>query len=291
MTDKQLLSFVKIKECGSFSKAEAVLFLSKQALKKQIDVLEEELGFKLIERTYSGIVPTPAGEMFYQGIKKILADTDALTQRCKGVAFNNQTLRISNPSHSRLVLEKAFDEFARQFPSVSLHIMVQKSENLVDDILNDYTDLAECVYHERYMAPGIGCTKIFSTHYHCLTASSHPLTQMPSVAIKNLTGMDVYVSKNDSQLLSELRERGKKVNIHYLSEGTQIHEILNLCYNNGVFISKASYLTSLSPLISIPMQTKFRPVVSLLHRENPSPIVQEFIKVAQSLYQDETFSV
>ena len=54
MDDKQLYSLLKIVECGSFSKAEEVLFLSKQALKKQIDSLEDEVGFPLTIRTHCG---------------------------------------------------------------------------------------------------------------------------------------------------------------------------------------------------------------------------------------------
>ena len=47
MNDSQLRAFVEVASCGSFSKAADKLFLSKQALKKQIDALEHELGFTL----------------------------------------------------------------------------------------------------------------------------------------------------------------------------------------------------------------------------------------------------
>ena len=50
MNDNQLRSFLTVAECGSFSKAEEGSFLSKQALIKQIDALEDELGFRLLSR-------------------------------------------------------------------------------------------------------------------------------------------------------------------------------------------------------------------------------------------------
>ena len=39
MNDKQLRSMIVIAQCGSFSRAEEQLFISKQALKKQMDAL------------------------------------------------------------------------------------------------------------------------------------------------------------------------------------------------------------------------------------------------------------
>ena len=48
MNEQQLKTLLKTVECGSLSRAEEALFLSKQAIKKQIDSLEEEIGFTLL---------------------------------------------------------------------------------------------------------------------------------------------------------------------------------------------------------------------------------------------------
>ena len=48
MNEQQLKTLKKTVECGSLSKAEETLYLSKQAIKKQIDSLEEEIGFTLL---------------------------------------------------------------------------------------------------------------------------------------------------------------------------------------------------------------------------------------------------
>ena len=64
MNDKQLRSMIVIAQCGSFSRAEEQLFISKQALKKQMDALEAELRVTLFIRTPKGIQLTPAGQAF-----------------------------------------------------------------------------------------------------------------------------------------------------------------------------------------------------------------------------------
>ena len=55
MNEQQLKTLLKTVECGSLSRAEEALFLSKQAIKKQIDSLEEEIGFTLLLRNRQGI--------------------------------------------------------------------------------------------------------------------------------------------------------------------------------------------------------------------------------------------
>lgn len=63
--------FLKAAESGSFSKAADQMFISAQALTKQIGLLEDELGGKLFVRSYKGITLTPLGEYAQLKFKKI----------------------------------------------------------------------------------------------------------------------------------------------------------------------------------------------------------------------------
>ena len=67
MNDKTLRLFRTVAECGSFSRAEALSFISKQAIVKQVDALETELGAKLFTRSSRGVRLTEAGEILYRG--------------------------------------------------------------------------------------------------------------------------------------------------------------------------------------------------------------------------------
>ena len=56
--------FVEVANCLSFTTAAKNLYISQQAVSKQIDALEEELGFPLFYRTTRQVVLTPAGSRF-----------------------------------------------------------------------------------------------------------------------------------------------------------------------------------------------------------------------------------
>ena len=58
---RQLEYFVAVIEQGSFSRAAASLNLAQPSVSRQIGLLEEELGQRLLERTGRGVAPTPAG--------------------------------------------------------------------------------------------------------------------------------------------------------------------------------------------------------------------------------------
>ena len=50
MTISQIKYFLEAVDCGSFQKASEKLYISRQALSKQIRAVETELGFALLDR-------------------------------------------------------------------------------------------------------------------------------------------------------------------------------------------------------------------------------------------------
>jgi DNA-binding transcriptional LysR family regulator len=286
MNDQQLKSLLTTAECGSFSKAEETLYLSKQALKKQIDSLEQELGFTLLVRTHHGITLTPAGVEFCHGAKKILGEMDAITQKCRALDLNEQIIRIENPYHPRLLLESALIEFSQRFPCIKQQVILRTSSHFLYDLINDHADVVECIYHSGIEGSGLKFTKLFPLPYKCLIAPSHPLCSKEIVKFEELSGNHIGLLKKNIELITQLNERCHDISLETFTKN-DIQDILNICYNNGVFISKAYFVDFLQPLIAIPLETELLPVAGVLHRESPSPIVIKFLNVLHELYPSE----
>lgn len=64
--------FIKIIECKSINKAARELSLTQPALSASMNRMEQELGIKLLKRSYRGVIPTKAGEKIYQEATNIL---------------------------------------------------------------------------------------------------------------------------------------------------------------------------------------------------------------------------
>lgn len=70
--NKELLTFLKVDEYGSFNKAAQAMFISTPSLVQQIDLLEESLHAKLFHRTHHGVILTNEGEYLKNKAKTII---------------------------------------------------------------------------------------------------------------------------------------------------------------------------------------------------------------------------
>lgn len=87
--------FLKAAEAGSFKKAAEQLFVSSQALTKQVGMLEEELGGKLFERSAKGVILTRLGEVAYQKLNKVDEEFCWEIDQIKRLAYDSkERLRI-----------------------------------------------------------------------------------------------------------------------------------------------------------------------------------------------------
>jgi hypothetical protein len=50
MVNQQIITFIKVADCGSFSKAAEEMFVSTVAVMKQVNTLESRMGIKLLIR-------------------------------------------------------------------------------------------------------------------------------------------------------------------------------------------------------------------------------------------------
>ena len=99
MLDPRFEACLRAGRSGSITRAAEELFLSKQAVKKQIDSLEAELGFPLFVRSSRGLTPTESGERFLDGIEQLTAQYRQLVIRCAHSVRgqHSQTLTILLP--------------------------------------------------------------------------------------------------------------------------------------------------------------------------------------------------
>ena len=86
LSTKYLETFITTAECGSFRKAGDALYITPSAVIKQIDLLEEEAGVPLFERTHRGLVLTESGESLYNDAKAIEVMLQKAVERARKLA-------------------------------------------------------------------------------------------------------------------------------------------------------------------------------------------------------------
>lgn len=73
-----LLYVIEIGRCGSINRAAQNLYISQSNLSSTIKMLENELGYKIFNRTSKGIAPTPEGYLFLQSAKAIQTELEKI---------------------------------------------------------------------------------------------------------------------------------------------------------------------------------------------------------------------
>jgi DNA-binding transcriptional LysR family regulator len=284
MDGEQIRSFIRVAEAGSFAKAEAGAFVTRQALKKQVDALERDLGFRLLTRTHKGVALTPAGAKFFDGIQPIMADFQALQARCKGAAARAGTVTVANPPHPRPILGKAFDAFSQRYPRMKLNIVYTNVKKTIGYVLDGTVDAAEAVLYPTDDRSLFGCYKIADLTYHCLMAGSHALARKRVVRYEDLAGTAVGIRGNGNEaLIADIHARCPGVALSKTS-GQEANSIFTFCYNQGVFLSRAHYARAFEPFVAVPLETGIAHESFLVYSLTPSPAALKFIQTVKELY-------
>lgn len=117
-------TFVRVAEAQSFVEAANWLGLSPSAVSKAVAKLEEELGIKLLHRTTRSVSLTPEGERFYEGIKRLLGEMEALTEELtESLSEPRGRLKISMPAaYGRMWGAGIVAEFLQTYPRIFVEL-------------------------------------------------------------------------------------------------------------------------------------------------------------------------
>lgn len=144
---KQLRYFQSVVRLNSFSEAAEENFISQSAISQQVQALERELGFQLLERKNRGFTLTPAGEYFYQKSLILTADYERMCSEAAKIAKGDRaSLKIGYlRCYTGGEFHRALELFSEKHLDVDVSVTYGNHEELyamlrsegVDLILND----------------------------------------------------------------------------------------------------------------------------------------------------------
>lgn len=137
LIDQKLISFMKIVDTNSFTKAADALALTQPAVSQHIRNLEEELGVKLFIRSHNQLRLTANGEIVDKYARRLLAISNNLTQSLKDEKENvsSLTVGITHSVESSQIVE-ALAEYSNQSKGLTIKVVTDTVENLHKMIRN-----------------------------------------------------------------------------------------------------------------------------------------------------------
>ena len=213
---RNLVTFLKIVETGSFSKAAEQLRYSQSTVTVQIQQLEEELNVQLFDRIGKKVYITEKGRELEIHAQKMIE----LSQKIAAIGGEEQelqgTLRIAAlDSLITYTLPAALREFHVRYPKVD--IIVKTADNVFDaerQLSQNEVDLA-IITHDKRSTKHFVKTLLKETHFFFAASPAHPLTKKETITLSEIAENDVIIT-NQQFYFSDMSNEDTKKTLDYI---------------------------------------------------------------------------
>lgn len=199
---KQLKYFQSVVRLGSFSEAAEENFISQSAISQQVQVqaLERELGFPLLERRNRTFTLTPAGEYFYQKSLILTADYGRMCSEAARIAKGDQaSLRIGYlRCYTGGEFHRALELFSEKHPDVEVSVAYGNHEELYAMLRSEEVDLVLNDQRRAFSDEYVNLLLTTCESYVEVSARS-PLAQMERISPPELKKIPCILVASETQ--------------------------------------------------------------------------------------------
>ncbi|MBQ5328580.1 MAG: LysR family transcriptional regulator [Oscillospiraceae bacterium] len=203
MYDEYLKTFICVAECGSFTKAAELLYLSPNAVKKRIGSLEESTGISLFERTLKGEKLTSAGKSFYSDAKNMVQSYNNAVERAKRIQESGEDfikIGIMDTFADEFMTAKWFQPSDKVKRAKASMVFFGSSSDNLGKMLNSIgtdIDLAVDICEEKLAKKfGVTAVKISEAKICCAVPYNHRLSKKEEITPADLCGEKVAILKS-----------------------------------------------------------------------------------------------
>ena len=198
MDETKLISFIKVYELGSFTKAADDLFLTPVAVKNQIDALEEELGEKLFIRKPTGCTLTPVGEIFLNDAASILKliDKARVNVEKAGIASRGEILAGHNIAFNYKYIGALSTGFSEVVSDHIIQFEKISHEDMTSALLKRQVNclFAESTLFNENQSSEVDFHPLITLPYYAIMKKDHPLSDHKEICPEDLSGQELYVT-------------------------------------------------------------------------------------------------
>ncbi|MDQ0243435.1 DNA-binding transcriptional LysR family regulator [Bacillus fengqiuensis] len=258
MNVKKYLTYIKVVETGSLTKAAEILNYTQPSISQMISSLEEEYGFSLLLRQKNGVKPTENGMKVLKAMKEIEKGYEKLSQTVHEInGLETGKIRIgAYISIATSWMPKILSEFKRLYPFIEIQLYEGNASELEHWLEEDRIDFA------------IGSLHNNKWNFHFLMddpivavmSSQHELAQLDVVNLKAIESVDCILPYSDSlfEIHNLIKKEGIKPRIAYQIRGDET--IIAMVRNNLGISLLPQFLLSNSILDNLTIRPLSSPV-------------------------------
>lgn len=291
MTDRQIDCFLAVAEYLSFTQAGEKLFSSQSTISRQINLLEEELGFHLFYRNRKSVRLTPAGLVMLKTFREM--SNFYKTQKEVARQMNlGKTGEIKIGMVSSLEINTLWDDiiprFKEQYPNISLYYECCSFEEICEKLNHRDLDLAFAHAAQHSKSLRFEYDKVFETNMRLVCGKNHPIARRGFFTAEDLQNETVWTKfsvETQEKLLRKLYH-------HYGVDRWTIKSVpsyntvlINVRMGNGIlFIDPVTRILNENNFCQFDLPKEFSKVsiLAMWNKMNLNPSIPLLLKLLSS---------
>ena len=186
--------FRTVIEEGGFSRAARKILRTQPAVSLAVRRLEDQIGYKLIDRTSRKLVLTDAGQVVLEYAKGFDAQKRKLVDELEELRnLSAGRLSVGANESSILYLLRHLRRYRWLYPKIRIRVRRSRSSQIPNQILQGHLELGVISYDP--MDELLGTTVIYTDHLAFVVSPKHRLASQDRVSIKDL-GEETFIAHN-----------------------------------------------------------------------------------------------
>ena len=289
MNTKQIDYCIELARTLNFSRAAENQFVSQPTFSYQIKLLEEEIGFRLFERSGKGAALTPAGVQFVsflsgmrEDLKRAIEQGQNFSAKFKEAVSINLMVR-----QAICFLPEAMRLFAEQMPDVQIVPQFQY-ENGLDTFMKGDADMLFALREQSKQLSNTAVHPLFESRIYLIAQRDDPLAQKNRIKESDLYGRTLMVGGGSPAALKAVQHRliasGR---IEYFNSADHDTTLTNVAAGRGVCLAPGFLNDHSGQFAWIPFDcAESFSCVLCTHKSDTRASVTSFIEILQKLYKD-----
>lgn len=289
MNTKQIDYCIELARTLNFSRAAENQFVSQPTFSYQIKLLEEEIGFRLFERSGKGAALTPAGVQFVsflsgmrEDLKRAIEQGQNFSAKFKEAVSINLMVR-----QAIFFLPEAMRLFAEQMPDVQIVPQFQY-ENGLDTFMKGDADMLFALREQSKQLSNTAVHPLFESRIYLIAQRDDPLAQKNRIKESDLYGRTLMVGGGSPAALKAVQHRliasGR---IEYFNSADHDTTLTNVAAGRGVCLAPGFLNDHSGQFAWIPFDcAESFSCVLCTHKSDTRASVTAFIEILQKLYKD-----
>lgn len=245
----QIKYFNQTVKSNSVSLAAQKLFVTQPAVTKQIKLIEEEIGSKLLYKKNNSLNLTAAGDILYEKSSEILSLMDELEDVLKNIeTIHPEKIIVGCGSlAARFSLPFIIKKILQKFPKNDISIFECGSNELSGLVADETIDFG-IGFQAKINRRHVEFEKLFASKFKVICSTKNPIAKLDIVKIDNLLAFP-FISYNANSVITDLlRENLPKENLNEVLNAQNSESIIKYVQLNlGISIVPDYILRLLKP--------------------------------------------